>query len=310
MPLEPDCTQMQLLESCRLAGVDVVSLNVASGDQRSRQALRMIAAFREWLAARPGEYQLIACATDATEARSSGRLGVCFDIEGMTVLDGDVEMLGLYYSLGVRWMLSAYNRANSAGSGCLDAIDTGLTPFGRAVVAAMNRVGMVVCGSHAGERTARELIDASSEPIIFSHSNPRSVWNSPRNISDELMLACARRGGVIGLNGIGAFLGANDNCTGTFVRHVEYALDLVGEDHVGIALDYCFAQETEISELVQAYPELFPHQHGFERDGLKMIAPWQLIEIAESLSARGHQRTTLAKLFGGNHLRIAQTVWR
>jgi membrane dipeptidase len=310
MPLDSGCPVMDQLRGCRLAGIDVVCLNVASGDQTASDATRMLAAFRSWLAQRPDEFMLVATAGDARRAHAAGKLGVCFDIEGMSALDGNLDMVRLFYDLGVRWMLTAYNHRNAAGGGCLDADDGGLSAFGRAVVAAMNRVGMVVCGSHAGYRTARELIDVSAAPVIFSHSNPRAVWDTPRNIPDELMLACARRGGVIGLNGIGAFLGANDIRTETFVRHVEYALSLIGEDHVGIALDYCFGFETDMMEFLAQYPELFPSGDGYLRDGLKMIAPWQLTEVARTLSARGLGSAALAKLFGGNHLRIAETVWR
>jgi membrane dipeptidase len=310
MPLDPGCTLMDELQHCRRAGIDVVSLNVSSGDQTANDAMRMLAAFREWLAQRADEFMLVATADDARHAKSSGKLGVCFDIEGMSALDRNVDRVRLFYDLGVRWMLTAYNHRNAAGGGCLDAEDGGLSAFGRDVIAAMNRVGMVVCGSHAGYRTARELIDASASPVIFSHSNPRAVWNSPRNIPDDLMLACARRGGVIGLNGIGAFLGANDASTETFVRHVEYALTLIGEDHVGISLDYCFGFENDMMDFAASYPDLFPPADGYQRDGLKMIAPWRLTEIAETLSARGLGRRALAKLFGGNHLRIAETVWR
>jgi membrane dipeptidase len=173
----------------------------------------------------------------------------------------------------------------------------------------MNRVGMVVCASHAGYRTARELIDASSEPVIFSHSNPRAVWNSPRNIPDDLMIACASRGGIIGLNGIGPFLGENDARIETFLRHIDYALDLIGEDHVGLALDYCFGEEDGMSDFMASYPALFPSRPAYQH-GMRMISPWRLGEIAEALTARGIRSSTLRKIFGENHLRIAETVWR
>jgi len=152
------------------------------------------------------------------------------------------------------------------------------------------------------------MIDLSAQPMIFSHSNPRAVWDNPRNIPDDLILACARRGGVVGLNGIGTFLGANDVRTETFLAHVEYMLDLVGDDHVGIALDYVFDQ-SELSDLVASNPLLYPKEQGYDA-GVQLIEPWRIGEIAEALVARGHSTSTLTKLFGGNHLRIATTVWR
>jgi membrane dipeptidase len=309
MPLDrDDLSQMSALERCREAGVNVMSINVASGEQSSTEAIGMLSAFRRWIALHSDQTMTVGSAADVAAASRSGKLGLCFDIEGAAVLDGRLDMVQLYYDLGVRWMLPTYNHANTSGGGCLDAYDSGLTPFGRSVVSEMNRVGMVVCGSHAGHRTARELIDASSKPVIFSHSNPSGVWGSPRNIPDDLMLACARRGGVVGLNGIGPFLGPNDARIETLVTHIIYALDLLGEDHVGLALDYCFGQENGMVDFMASYPTLFPGEAC--RDGMKMIAPWRLQEVARSLEARGVGSTTLAKLFGGNHLRIAERVWR
>jgi membrane dipeptidase len=310
LPLEPGGGgQMEALARCREAGVDIVSINVASGDQAPRDAVFMLADFRAWVRAHPETMILVERPLDALRARRDGKLGICFDIEGLAVLGGRLEMVQLYYDLGVRWALCVYNHANELGGGCLDAQDGGLTDFGRCVISEMNRVGMVVCASHAGYRTARDIIEASSQPVIFSHSNPSAVWASPRNIPDELMLTCARKGGVIGLNGIGPFLGRNDAATGLFVHHVVYALKLVGEDHVGIALDYCFGEENGLQDFMAEYPALFPAEHGCDA-GMRMIAPWRLGEIASALSAQGLGAATLAKIFGGNHLRIAQTLWR
>jgi membrane dipeptidase len=171
----------------------------------------------------------------------------------------------------------------------------------------MNETGMVVCGSHCGYRTARELIDFSETPVIFSHSNPRAVWDHPRNIPDEIMLACARRGGVIGINGFGPFLGNNDASTSAYVKHVEYALSVVGEDHVGVGLDFVYDVD-EMNALFKQDPASFPP--ALYEQGPRMVEPWKLPEIAKTLSDRGHRLSTLQKIFGGNFLRIAREVWR
>ena len=132
-----------------------------------------------------------------------------FDIEGANAIGDQLSLLGLYRDLGVRWMLLAYNRNNRAGGGCQDE-DPGLTAFGRRMLHEMARVGIVACCSHTGYRTAREAIDESPTPVIFSHSNARALVDHPRNIPDDLIKACAARGGVVGVNGIGIFLGDND----------------------------------------------------------------------------------------------------
>ena len=308
MPLRPhDSSFLPQLERVHEAGVDAITINVGFGDQGVEDHVRMLGAIREWLGERTDRYLLASTAPDIAAAKAAGKLAICFDIEGMNALGGQLSMVELYYDLGVRWMLVAYNLANIAGGGCMEE-DGGLTRFGRDAVAAMNRVGMVPCATHTGYRTARELIDASSTPVIVSHSIPLAMWNHPRNIPDELMTACAGRGGVVGINGIGIFLGRNDARVTTFADHVEYALALVGEDHVGIALDYVF-DDQEVAAFAAANPAMFPSEAGYGA-GMAMIAPWQMDEIVEELTKRGIGSGTFAKLLGGNHLRIAGEIWR
>jgi membrane dipeptidase len=309
MPLRPsDPSFLSQLERCREAGIDIVTLNVGYGRTSIEPHIRMLSLFRDWIAEHPQLCRLVLSTSDAKAAKAAGQLGVCFDIEGMTAVADQVDLVRIYYDLGVRWMLIAYNKNNAAGGGCLD-VDSGLTSFGRKIIEKMNAVGMVLCCTHAGDRTAREAIDASSSPVIFSHSNPRAVFDHPRNIPDDVMRACAARGGVIGLNGLGIFLGKNDASIGTMVRHLEYALDLVGENHVGIGTDYAFDQDGT-AQAVAANPEAFPPGLFSTEDGVAMLAPWQLPELAQALERRGHSTETLGKLFGGNLMRIAGQVWR
>ncbi len=143
--------------------------------------------------------------SDIHAAKQAGQLGVTFDIEGAGVID-DLAQLKQFYDFGVRWMALAYNSNNHFAGGCHDE-DTGLTGFGRELVAEMQRVGMVVCCSHVGYRTVEDVLAISNGPIIFSHSNPRGLWDHPRNVPDTLLKACAETGGVIGVNGLTLFMG-------------------------------------------------------------------------------------------------------
>ena len=170
---------------------------------------------------------------DVHEAKRSGRLGICFNLEGTRALGDQLSMVEFFHSLGVKWMLMAYNRNNSVGGGCQDD-DSGLTPFGREVLDEMTRVGMVPCCSHTGWRTAMQVMEHAAGPVIFSHSNSHAVHAHPRNIPDELIKACAATGGVIGINGVGPFLGVGeDGPVAAMVRHIDHMVQLVGPDHVG-----------------------------------------------------------------------------
>lgn len=308
MPLRPfDETFLPQLERCRRAGYTTVTLNVGFGELTAVDHLRMLAHLRHWLQARPQQYRIIKTVDDISEAKESGQLAVCFDIEGMNAIEDQLSLIQLYYDLGVRWMLIAYNRNNHAGGGCQDQ-DGGLTEFGRQAIEEMVRVGMVPCCSHTGYRTARETIDHSPKPVIFSHSNPRALWDHPRNVPDDLMRACAARGGVVGINGIGIFMGQNDNSTEAMVRNIDYAVQLLGDDHVGIGLDYCF-DSRELDEYLAENPVMFPPSMGYEC-GLKMVEPERLPAVVEALIARGYGAGSLSKILGGNLLRVAKGNWK
>ncbi|TDR41531.1 membrane dipeptidase [Tahibacter aquaticus] len=308
LPLRPgDERFLPQLERHRAVGADVVIVNVGFGQHSIEEHVRMLASLRDWFARHADRYRLIATVEDIALARSEGKLAIGFDIEGARAIDDQLSLVQLYYDLGVRWMLLAYNQNNLAGGGCQDE-DAGLSDFGRQLLQEMARVGMLACCSHTGYRTAREAIDASPTPVIFSHSNPRALRDHPRNIPDDLIRACAARGGVIGINGIGIFLGDNDASSAALARHVLYVADLVGVEHVGLGLDYTFDKE-EVDEYVLAHPEIFPPHLGYGA-GMRMVEPEQLPELADILLARGFSDDQLAAVLGGNWLRLARQVWR
>lgn len=307
MPLRADDGFLPELERCRASGMDVVSLNVGFGGMDWVEHLKMLTYFRAWLARRPDRYVLVRTVDDIRAAKAAGKLAVTFDVEGMVPIEDDLDRVQLFYDLGVRWMLIAYNETNKIGGGCQDN-DPGLSDLGRKVIDEMARVGMPLCLSHTGYRTAREALEYAKGPVIFSHSNPLALKDHPRNIPDDLIDGCARTGGVIGINGIGKFLGENDASTAAIVRHVDYVAARVGAAHVGLSLDYCFDQE-ELEEFVKANPDKFPPHLGYGSN-FSMAAPEQYPEIAEALVGLGYKEDDIAGILGGNWLRVAAQVWR
>lgn len=308
LPLRPhDLEFLPQLERHRAAGTHVVIVNVGYGEDGIEAHVRMLGTFRAWIAAHADRFRLIESVDDITRARAAGQLAVGFDIEGANAVDDQPNLVGVYAALGVRWMLLAYNRNNRAGGGCQDE-DGGLTPFGRALLEELARHGVVACCSHTGYRTAREAIDASPTPVIFSHSNPRALADHPRNIPDDLIVACARRGGVVGVNGIGLFLGDNDASPARVARAAAYVADLVGPQHVGIGLDFLHDRR-ELDETIAAHPEQFPPELGYST-GMAFMAPEELPAVARELAALGMDDAEVAGVLGGNWLRIARQVWK
>jgi membrane dipeptidase len=308
LPLRPnDPSFLPQLSRHKAAGFDAITVNIGFGEQGPEEHLRMIAALRHWLLARPQEYLLLQQAGDVERARATGRLAVGFDIEGANAVGDQLSLIQLYYDLGVRWMLMAYNTSNRAGGGCQDE-DGGLTNFGRAMVQEMERVGMLLCLSHTGHRTVRDVLAMATQPLIFSHSNCAALHAHPRNIPDELIRACAATGGVVGINGVGIFLGKNDISSETYARHVDHVVQLVGSAHVSIALDYVF-DLSELEEHVEKMKGTFPPGLGYEL-GARFVPPEQLEEIVVTLQGWGYSDTDLTALLGGNLLRLAKQVWK
>lgn len=301
-----DTSFLPQLERYRAAGVDAVMLNVGFGEMGVEDHLRTLASIRGWLLERPEAYVVIGSTDDIARARARGRLAVGFDLEGANAIGDQPSLIRMYSDLGVRWMLLAYNRANRVGGGCQDD-DPGLSDFGREVVAEMERVGMVVCLSHTGHRTVRDVLEVVTKPVIFSHSNPAAVTPHPRNIPDDLIRACAATGGVVGINGLGTFLGGADDLVEAMARHLDHVVQLVGPEHAGLGLDHVF-DTAELEEFLRTMKDTFPPELGYHH-ALRMVAPEDLERLVGILLGWGYSADDLRAILGGNWLRVARQVW-
>lgn len=296
------------LERYRAAGFRVVHVNVGDSDIGLEETIGMLAFLRSWVRARPDQFALVTRVEDVDALAASGRLGICFDLEGLHGVGDRVELVSLLYDLGVRWALLAYNRGNLAGGGCHDAVDQGLTSLGRRLVLEMERVGMVVDLAHTGDRTALDICAIATRPVTISHSNPRSIKSHPRCVTDELMRACAATGGVLGISGVGIFLGDNDISTGAVVRSIERAVEVMGIDHVGLGLDYVF-NIADLDEALKGQKDIWPAGYDY-RPGIGFVEPERILELTGALLARGFGEDGILKILGGNFLRVARKVWK
>jgi membrane dipeptidase len=297
---------MAALTRHRAAGVNYVSINVGMDFNPLSQVMRAIAGFRHWLAMHTDQFLLAHTIGDIKRAKAEGKLAVGFDLEGSAMLLDDLSMLTLYRDLGVNQIHLAYNRDNSIAGGCYGA-DVGLTPLGRQVVAQINRLGLIMDCSHSGYRTSIEIMELSTLPVVFSHSNVRALREHPRNIRREQIDACARTGGVIGLSGIGIFVGENDMTTESLMRHVDHIAQRVGPRHVGLGLDYVYDRSADDKPA------------GFKAEDWRpsadfpvpyeSIPPERFPEIAEALAARGYNDGDIRGILGENFLRVAGATW-
>ena len=305
--LDLDNRYMPDLRRFRDSGVDMLVLNVGFDAYPWQRTVLRLAHLRHWVLTHPQDYVLALGVDEILRARQQGKLAIGFDIEGTVAIEEDLSLIRMFYDLGVRWMSIAYNLTNRVGGGIHDE-DPGLTDFGRRVLDEMESVGMLVCCSHTGHRTCRDVFGYSRNPVLFTHSNPSALKEHPRNIPDDLMKACADSGGVVGINGIGIFLGDLQTRTESMVRHIDYAVQLIGADHVGIGLDYTIDPSLCVIDLTTV-SSFYPPGCEYE-DGVTLGQPEQLPEVTEGLLKLGYRDQEVRAVVGENLLRIARQVWK
>lgn len=296
------------LERLAAAKYDVAALTVASDEEDIATTTRLIARERAFIRDNQDRYTLIETAGDILRAKSEGKLALCFQFQGSNPIGRDIAMIEVYYKLGVRLMLMAYNQKNAVGDGCHERTDSGLSRFGIEVVQEMNRVGMLVDVTHTGYRTSMDVFNVAEGPVIFSHSNPKALYDHPRNIQDDQILACARTGGVIGINGVGIFIGDNDASTDQLMKQIDYLCEKAGPQHVGIGLDWVYDQES-LLKLAKAAASRYPSEGGYDLD-VDFAAPEQLLPLTQAMLDRNYSPDDIRNILGANWLRVAGQVWK
>lgn len=320
-PLAP--LSARALDDVRASGLSAVNVTVSgvgSYADDPGQTIRNIAYWNAQIAAHPQRLLQVRAAADIVEAKRSGRLGLVYGFQDATPIGEDLDHVERYDQLGVRIFQLTYNRRNLVGDGCLEPGNAGLSSFGRALVERLNGRGLLIDLSHAGERTTREAIAASTAPVAITHTGCAALARLPRNKSDAELRALAEKGGVAGIY-LMPFLrekgqpGADD-----LVAHIEHAIKVCGEDHVGIGSDGTISPVRFDDEFRRKHAEDVASRRargisapGEEPDVYTFLPDLnsadRLDVLAGLLSRRGHGDARIGKILGGNFARLFGECW-
>jgi membrane dipeptidase len=253
---------------------------------------------------------------DIDETHRSGRIGLVFGLEAATPIENEIDRLDVLYGLGLRQIGIAYSDANSLGAGLAEASDAGLTAFGRRAVTRMNKLGLAIDLSHAGDRTALDTCERSERPVFITHAGARAVWDIPRMKPDDVLRAVAATGGVIGMSAAPhTTLSAAhpQHSIESVMDHFRYCADLVGIEHVAfgpdtlygdhVALHRVFARLLSIGALRGPAFEPVAYVDGLENptENFGNICGW--------LVKNGYSDEEISAVLGGNIYRALQAIW-
>lgn len=241
---------------------------------------------------------LVTKTADALQAKRDGKIAVFLNIEGAEPIMTELELLRMYYRLGLRAMGLTWNYRNELADGGYE-VETGggLSNFGRSVIREMNRLGMVIDLAHLAPRGMLDVLRFSEQPVIHSHGGVRSINPShPRALDDSMLEAIARKGGVFCATTVPASLGPTqeDATLDRFLDIVDHCVRIMGVDHVGLGADF------------DVYQSHLPYAVGAWTKDLEEVDQWP--NVTAGLVARGYPEADIRKILGENLLRVYRDV--
>lgn len=311
------------LRDAKASGLTAVNITlgyVAGPQEPYAYTLKTLDVWDRIIAGNPADLNLVRKAADIGRAGADGKIGVIYGFQNAVQIGDKLERIEEFAARGVRIVQLTYNLPTMIGDGSMAPENRGLTPLGRELVAGLNRARLMVDLSHSGERTCLDAIAASKAPISINHTGCRALTDLPRNKTDAELREVAQKGGFVGIYFMPFLNPTSQASAADVVAHIEHALKICGEDHVGIGTDGSVATIDDMG----AYKAALAQEHaerkaaGIAAKGeradtqpfvMDLRGPDQFRKLAGLLRARGHSQRVIDKVMGTNFVSYAERVW-
>jgi membrane dipeptidase len=309
--------QDEITKLIRESGITALKATLAGATGNFEMAVEDIAYAQQLMEKRADLFLNVRTHADFDRARKEQKLGVIYSFESANMLEDKIDRIEMFRGLGVRVMQLTYNRRTPFGVGCLDGDTDGLSDLGRKAIAKMNEIGVALDLSHSNTQTTADGIAASTKPPLITHAGCRAVFMHPRNKEDRELKALADKGGVVGIYMLPYITESpKQPMLDDYMKHLEHALKICGEDHVGVGSDVPFfpVDDSDLEEMKKATEKR--KADGIAAPGEDrptyipdMNTPRKMERIADALLKRGHKTGAVEKILGNNFKRAFGEIW-
>jgi membrane dipeptidase len=307
------------LDLVRGSGISALKWSLGGINSDFAATVAEIARVQQLIEVHPQYFSAVRVAADLEQAKRAHKLGIILSFESADMLGDKLESFAVFRDLGVRVMQLSYNRRSPFAAGVMEPDARGLTSLGRDAVKEMNRLGIAIDLSHANAATTADVLELSARPPIMTHTACAAVHAHPRTKTDEQLRALAARGGVVGIFDL-PFLTPSPRqpTVGDYMQHLEHALKVAGEDHVGIGSDVDIEPfDTSAKGMAEFQQEIDArHKAGLsapEEDRPRYVegmnTPRRLEVVTDALLQRGYSDAVVQKVLGGNFARVFGEIW-
>ncbi len=305
------------LKAIRASGLTALKSTLGGAGGTFDQVVAELGAAQALVDSQPELFIKVVRPGDLERARQERKVAIILSFEDVSMLDGKVERIELFRQLDVLVMQLTYNHRTPFGCGCLDGDTDGITPLGREAISRMNAIGVALDLSHANAQTTADGIAASTCPSVITHAGCRAVFDHPRNKTDRDMRALAGKGGVMGIYML-PFLTADTRQPelADYMGHMIHALNVCGEDHVGIGTDSLFFTATQDDLRAIGNVEAMRRKAGLGAPGENrppylpdVNTPRKLEFVADALLRHGYSSRIAEKILGLNFRRVFGEIW-